>query len=197
MLGVDSQFSMVETYLCCIKDEGYLPKNMEGWRVSAIICIFGFLTGIIFSTQGGIHVLNLVDGYAAGLPLFTVVFVESIAISFLLGVDKFQGICEEMIGKQIPKPITFCWRYVCPIFSLGLGISTLVNFFTNDVSELVCRKEIDAKDVAFVPEECKNKTGWAISLAWILGLISLLPIAYSIVKHFREKKAQKNSFSKD
>ena len=67
LLGIDSQFAMVDVLIAAILDS-YPHIFRKGNRKSMVvgaICLAGFLLGFPILTNGGYHLFNLINDYSA------------------------------------------------------------------------------------------------------------------------------------
>mmetsp|Transcript_38091 Transcript_38091/g.119970 ORF Transcript_38091/g.119970 Transcript_38091/m.119970 type:complete len:243 (+) Transcript_38091:551-1279(+) len=108
-LGLDSEFSMVETILTAVDDAG-VGQNSPRAVKAAAACLAMFSVGLLFVTRGGLHWLELVDGYAANLTLFIVGGVECLAVGWVYGADRFAADTLEMAETKLPKALPWTRR---------------------------------------------------------------------------------------
>ena len=150
MLGIDSLFSLVEVIMYALTD-GASPRNATvgvaadgpGRRrltaiprrravsraaerhrslVSAGLCVFFFLISLIFATDGGYWLVDIVDHYIVG---YTVVFVgalECIALSLLYGLRRFNSDLKRRTGQENWR----VWMYSIWVFIPAVLLSLFV-----------------------------------------------------------------------
>lgn len=114
-LGIDSAFSQIEPYVAGFTDKWKLNKN---W-VLPIVCIVGFLIGIVFTTRGGLYWLDIVD-YFAIFGLTVVGFLECIVIGYIYKAHKMREYVNEVSEFRIGKWWDICIMIITPII---LGVS--------------------------------------------------------------------------
>ena len=109
LLGIDSQFAMVDVLVASIVDKfpNTFRREDKPWYKTALLgfcCIIGFLLGLPMLTNGGYHLLNLVDGYAAYYGLLLLAFAFTIAVHYVyqFSTVRFRFIrdIEQMNGKM-------------------------------------------------------------------------------------------------
>ncbi|ELU09587.1 hypothetical protein CAPTEDRAFT_166146 [Capitella teleta] len=106
-VGLDSQFTMMETVITAIVDEFRLTRWRHGKLcVTATACISFFLIGLPQCSRAGIYIMNLFDWYSAGFSLFIVSFFEIIAIAWVYGFKRFS----EDIALMVGNPCCGCFR---------------------------------------------------------------------------------------
>ena len=88
LLGIDSQFAMVDVLIAAVLDS-YPHIFRVGHRktmVVGVICALGFLLGFPILTNGGYHLFNLINDYSAyyGLLLLGEFHFHTWSLSFSL-----------------------------------------------------------------------------------------------------------------
>lgn len=86
-LGLGTQFSTVTTVHTTLLD--VFPRTLRiGRRPSylmLLLCVLGFILGLVCCTRGGMYVVQLIDNYAATYSLLIIGFFECIAITYIYG----------------------------------------------------------------------------------------------------------------
>ncbi|XP_064606661.1 sodium- and chloride-dependent GABA transporter 1-like isoform X2 [Liolophura sinensis] len=122
VVGLDTQFCMMEGFFASIIDE--FPKMLRRRRKMfiAVTCLLSYLVGLSIVTQGGIYVFQLFDWYAGSrICLLFVVFFESVAVGWFYGAERFYQNIEQMIGFR-PSPIfKYCWIVTTPLICAVRG----------------------------------------------------------------------------
>ncbi|GFR73670.1 sodium- and chloride-dependent glycine transporter 2 [Elysia marginata] len=127
LLGLDSQFAMVETLLSAILDQW--PKTRKyKTLVILLICIGMLLLGLPLVTEGGAYLLNLMDTYAASYSLMTIGFVQSVAISYIYGAERFFQDMKIMYGARPLLLWKILWMFVSPALVLFILIFAIVEY---------------------------------------------------------------------
>ncbi|XP_046574683.1 sodium-dependent proline transporter-like [Haliotis rubra] len=111
-VAIDTIFSMVETCISAMVDH-YPTFMRHRLAVTLAYCCLSYLTGLIFTTQGGMYMFQLVDWYLSFIFLLMAAFLECTVIAWIYGIRKFCADIEMMIGR---KP---------PLFSRSRGVSSL------------------------------------------------------------------------
>uniref|UniRef100_H2ZHW7 Transporter n=1 Tax=Ciona savignyi TaxID=51511 RepID=H2ZHW7_CIOSA len=117
-LGLDSQFTILETVSTAIIDT--FPRQLRNrrWQLMLILSIIMFLLGLVCVTDAGIYWVDLIDHYAAGWGLLFVAVMELFGVSYIYGGNRFIEDIEMMIGK---KNWWFwfywraCWFFISPL----------------------------------------------------------------------------------
>ncbi|XP_056638434.1 sodium- and chloride-dependent GABA transporter 1-like [Diorhabda sublineata] len=124
LLGIDSEFCLVESFITGILDNWSQSLRSHRHLFTAGVCSIMFLLGIPMITQGGMYIFQLMDYYSAsGMSLLWVCFFQTIAISWFFGVDRLADCIQTMMGV---KPALFwmiCWKYITPLVMAVIFIS--------------------------------------------------------------------------
>lgn len=86
VLGIDSQFCTVESFVTGIVDEwpGLLRPHRKLFTL--FVVVIHFLLGISMITSGGMYIFQLMDNFSAsGITLIIVVLFELISFGWIFG----------------------------------------------------------------------------------------------------------------
>lgn len=122
-LGIDSAFSQIEPFVAGFTDKWHFNKK---W-VLPIVCICGFLIGIVFTTRGGYYWLDIVDYFASSYGLTLVGLLECIVIGYIYKAHKMREYVNEVSEFKIGRWWDICIKVVTPIV---LGISLIMSVIT-------------------------------------------------------------------
>ncbi|NXH41688.1 S6A14 protein, partial [Dicaeum eximium] len=131
LLGLDSQFAILETIITSIQD--IRPSVTKHLRlpITLGLCAILFLLGLICVTRAGIYWINLIDHFCAGWGILISALLEMSGIVYIYGVNRFIEDTEMMIGKKSSLFWLwwrFCWFGVTPVLLLGVLIWSLITF---------------------------------------------------------------------
>jgi NSS family neurotransmitter:Na+ symporter len=126
-LGIDSAFSMTEPVVESIVDKWGIRKN----HVLPLICVFGFLVGLPFTTRAGLYWIDIVDHFITNYGITVIGFLECIIIGYVLGAHKARDYINKVSEMQIGVWWDIFIKFLTPAF---LGIS-LVSQFVNLIKE--------------------------------------------------------------
>lgn len=127
MIGVDTQFAMMEAVIVGFIDEYKVLRKHKTFFIF-VICVVAMLLGISMVTQGGMYVLNLFNLQSGGVSLLFLAFFEVIAISYGYGADQFEKDLELILGRKPCVWWKICWKYISPFIILAILISSLVQW---------------------------------------------------------------------
>ncbi|XP_053214889.1 sodium-dependent serotonin transporter-like [Panonychus citri] len=158
-LGLDSTFGGLEALITGICDEypQTIRKNREIFVV--ILITFIFLIALPTTTYGGNYVVQLLDTYGATFPLLFIVFIESVAICWFYGANRFSLQIKEMLGYMPGIFWRTCWTYISPIF-LAVTLSFAI----------IGYKDLEWGNYKY--------PAWSIRLGWLItgSSVSCVPI---------------------
>jgi NSS family neurotransmitter:Na+ symporter len=120
-LGIDSAFSLVEAASTAFSDEIRIKRH----TTTVILCVIGFLVGLLFITQGGLYWLDIVDHWMNSWGLIVVAFFEALLIGWFFNIGKLQQKIDQYSEIKAGKWWIFMIKYVSP---LVLGIIIITNF---------------------------------------------------------------------
>lgn len=157
LLGLDSEFALLETFLTAFYDE--FPRSRR-YKIPLTfgICLLCFLVGLPCVTQGGQYVLNLMDTYAGGGAVLFIAICEIVGLMWFYGVSRFCADLKLMLGHDIG----WYWKASWLVFS-----PCILGFLF--IYGLVQHKPITYDDVVTYPT-------WADGIGWLLAMLSMAQI---------------------
>ena len=123
VISIQSQMIFIEGLSVSISQYSNSILSIKGGNI--IICIFGFLFGIPFITQGGFFLLEWVDRYSTMIPLFLVILMETLIIVRTIGVRAIREIIANKTGMVLPGYVLASIGMLCPI---TMGILMVICF---------------------------------------------------------------------
>lgn len=121
-LGISSSFSIVESLNAGILDYVKKPE----WLVTGVICIAAFIVGIIYMTNGGLYMIDLVDHYLMAYILPFIGLLEVVFIGSLYGAPKMRTFINRYSDLHLGRWWDYCIRFVVPVF---LIFALCLNFY--------------------------------------------------------------------
>lgn len=107
-LGLDSQFTMVETLTTAVLDQ-WVGLRKHKMKIVFGICFILFLLGLTMCLQGGILMFELFNGWSAGLSVIVCAILEIIVIQYIYGIKKFIHHITDDMGIHMPLPLKAYW----------------------------------------------------------------------------------------
>ncbi|XP_015521618.1 sodium- and chloride-dependent glycine transporter 1-like isoform X1 [Neodiprion pinetum] len=168
LLGMDSCFVQIEAIISSITDA--YPKLRRHKRLVAFVSLFIlFLGSLVFVTNGGMYILQLLDWYAASISVILICLVETIVVGWTYGCDNFVRDIEFMTGHKVHPWWPLCWKYLTPVILSFIFVTTII-FNTR----------ITYNGIAY-PE-------WAVVTGWCSCLASIVCIPGYAIFHFCKTK---------
>lgn len=166
-VGLDTQFGMFETLSSGIVDAFPRALGKRKTLVTAAIACVMFIFGIVFTTNAGIFIYNLIDWYASAFCMCLGGGLEFIAVGWYYGAERFSNDIKLMLGYRAPVLLRICWCFTSPIIVFIAFILLLSRY-----------QEATYEGQAY-PD-------YAISIGLLLAVIPVLPIpicaAYELFK---------------
>ena len=126
--GIDSAFSMIEPISASINSKWNISKA----KATGIMCILGFIFSLIFTTGGGIYLLEILDHFVTNFGLVTIGLLECLIFGWLFRIYKLREHANETSDILIGRWWDILIKYVIPIIlCLLLFFTILQNIFNN------------------------------------------------------------------
>nr|ACZ98831.1 proline transporter short variant [Chilo suppressalis] len=123
-LGIDTMFVTMEAVIAGVLEEA--PKLKQRKRlVTFVTCLVTFFFSIICNTEGGLHVLTLLDAHVAIACVPIVCLLEIIAAVYMYGPEKLSRDVLFMTGQPLRRIWIFQWRYILPAILVVVASFTL------------------------------------------------------------------------
>ncbi|KAG8230316.1 hypothetical protein J437_LFUL000586 [Ladona fulva] len=177
ILGLDSEFALLENVLTSVSDEFTALRNrkLTFCVATAILCYFVglpcvtyvkyqyYLLNILFDVlQGGNYVLTLMDAYGGGIAVLFIAISECIGLIWIYGLHKICDDLEFMLGHRPQLYWRITWAFFAPVILLA-------------IHKPLRYEEYDYPD-------------WADGVGWGLACLSMLQIPIvAIITVFQQK----------
>ena len=124
--GLSSSISIIEAFTSGIIDKFHYSRK----TVVSTLCIAGFLGGIIFTTQGGIHWIDIVDHYLTQYGLVLAAILECILIGWVYKANKLRQHINSYSSWKLIKFWDYNIKIAIPLILSTLFVSSLIEEFT-------------------------------------------------------------------
>lgn len=166
LVGLDTQFGMVETVVSGLTD--YYPNHLRkhGTLTALVVCVVFFLLGLPMASQGGIYMFELINWYSCWISLMLVGVFECVAVAYFYGVRRFTNDIRRMIAdytwmKPIVTPLLYwyssCWLVITPSIIVFISVFGMVNYVPVYFGDYVYPK-------------------WSEMLGWLMAVVPLFTI---------------------
>ncbi|KAM6241929.1 sodium-dependent serotonin transporter-like [Spheniscus humboldti] len=161
-LGLDSTFGGLEAVITAVMDE--YPQVLAGRRELFVlglitVCFLGSLSTL---TYGGAYVVKLLEEFGAGCSILAVVLLETIAVSWFYGIQRFSHDVKAMLGFTPGMFWKLCWVAISPALLVFIVVSSLLD-----------QSPLTLFDYQY-PE-------WSISVGYLIGASSFICIPFYMV----------------
>jgi len=126
--GISSGISLIEALACSIIDK----FNVNRGKLITIICILGFLGSVIFTTNIGLFVLDIVDHFINNYGLLVGGFIECILVGWFMKIRVMRQYVNDS-GGIVKLP--FIWDWIIKIITPAILLIIIIMAFAGDVSE--------------------------------------------------------------
>ncbi|XP_046356613.2 sodium- and chloride-dependent glycine transporter 2-like [Haliotis rufescens] len=168
MMSVDSVAGNVETAIDCIED--ILPRRYHIRPVIAAVFMGAmFLAGLVFTTNGGVYVFQLVDWYMGTVACFVMAILECVIVGWCYGAERFSSDVEAMIGKRLPVIYKIVCFTILPVVLTVALVSTLASYKPPSYGEYDYPKA-------------------AVVVGWFIALVTIVPIPVTMVIQVLKKE---------
>ncbi|XP_042228202.1 sodium- and chloride-dependent glycine transporter 1-like [Homarus americanus] len=130
-LGLDSQFTMVETLATALFDQFEYLRSKKP-LVVCILCTGLFLFGLTMCLNGGMYMFELFNWYSAGISVLILAITEVILIQYVYGFRNFMRNIRQEMGIYMPFPLyvywAATWLVITPVALTVILIISIVKF---------------------------------------------------------------------
>lgn len=122
--GIDSAFSMIEPISASIHGKWRVSKA----KATGVICVFGFIASLVFTTGAGLHLLEIVDHFIANFGLVMIGLVECLILGWFYKIVKLRDHANMTSEIKIGRWWDVLIKYVIPII---LSVLLIVAIWEN------------------------------------------------------------------
>jgi neurotransmitter:Na+ symporter, NSS family len=127
-LAIDSAFSLVEAVSTSIQDKTKMKKQ----HIALIVCTLAFLTGVIFTTNAGLYLLDIVDHFVTNVNLIVIGLLEAIAVGWIFGAEKMRKYLNKVSDFKIGGWWSMTIKYIIPVsLAIILALQLKAEFVEN------------------------------------------------------------------
>ncbi|XP_038207246.1 sodium- and chloride-dependent glycine transporter 1-like [Zerene cesonia] len=123
-LGIDTMFVTIEAVIAGIIDE-FPQLRIRKKIITFLTCLSLFCLSILCTTEGGLHIINLLDAHVAIASVPLVCGLELIAAVYTYGPRNLTDDILFMTGEPLHRVWMILWRYVVPVLLLIITFYSL------------------------------------------------------------------------
>jgi neurotransmitter:Na+ symporter, NSS family len=110
-LGIDSAFSLVESVDTVITDR----SGVKTKEIAFVICGLAFLLGIIFTTQAGLYLLDIVDHFVTNFGLVLVGIFTCLSVGWVYGAENLRAYINEHSKYKLGSMWDHLIKWIIPL----------------------------------------------------------------------------------
>lgn len=156
-LGIDSVFSITEAVITGFDDKFKISRS----NLVAIICILGFLSGIIFTFGSGLYWLDIIDFFITNFGLAIIGLLQCILVGWVYNPAKMRAFINPISDRNLGVWWDYSIKYFTP-FVLGISV----------IAALIQRIRFPYQDY---PTSSLFLGGWLI-------IVLIIPISFFLAK---------------
>ncbi len=124
--GVSSAISIVEAFVSGVEDKFSINRKM----LATVLCFLGFAGGIVFTTNGGLFWLDIVDHFINNYGLVLAGILECIVVGWFFNLDQIR----KHLNKVSKIQLGLWWNWVIKLFLPLLLSVILLNQLVRELS---------------------------------------------------------------
>lgn len=167
-LGLGSQIGILEGMLCTLFDIDII-KRVKKQHVTGVVCLFCFIVGFIFCTGAGEYWLKMFDSFAGTIGLVVVALMETIAVVYVYGHERFTEDIYQMTGYRPGLYWQLTWRYIGPVIMTAILVSSVVFMVIKNPTYGAWNAQLGAVQQSNYPP-------WVMGVALAMILAGVLPM---------------------
>lgn len=179
-LGIGSAVGLLNNIMTNMKD--YFPR-LKSWQLSLIGVLGCFSIGLMYVTNGGFHIIAIVDKFGGEFLVYALATIELIGVVWIYGLENVCWDVEFMLKRKVSAFWRISWGVVMPIVLIIIGYQFAV----------ICY--VDSTQMTYG----ENKESYPLLvmvLGWSLFVIGFGQIFLSVFNDFLTKRKQNQSVSK-
>ncbi|XP_028518144.1 sodium-dependent neutral amino acid transporter B(0)AT2 isoform X2 [Exaiptasia diaphana] len=187
-LGLGSMFGTLEGVITPVYDLKLVPWRKE--IITAIICAFCYLIGLLFCQRSGQYWLQMFDTFSGTIPLLIIGFFELVGVSWIYGLKRFEDDLEYMLKMRPSLYFRITWKYVSPGLVIIILVASLISMGLDPMNyEGFDYNEGRSKPLEF--------PGWAYALiAFLIGSSFLFIPGILLLRYFNIVPYQRKQYGK-
>ncbi|CAL8100043.1 unnamed protein product [Orchesella dallaii] len=111
-LGIGSATSLAGGIITIICDQF---RDWKRWLVTLVVCVIGCSVGLLYLTEGGMLMLDLIDHYGSGFIIYVMVILECGGICYVYGLSNLCHDIEFMLQRKVGVYWRLCWGFIIPV----------------------------------------------------------------------------------
>jgi NSS family neurotransmitter:Na+ symporter len=113
--GLTSGISLIEAFTCAVTDK----FDWQRGKVVTLLCVIGFLGSIIFTTRGGLYVLDIADHFITNYGLMFGGLLECLIVGWIVKATVLRQHINNL-GTKLPPVWDVFVKYITPVILIVL-----------------------------------------------------------------------------
>ncbi len=126
--GLSSIISVVEAVVCACIDKLGLTRK----KAALLVCLSGAVASVVFTTGGGLLLLDIVDHFANNFGVLMGGFVEIVFIAWFCNLESLREYINRISDFNVPSAWNVCLRFVTPMMLGAIIISNTIEDLTKN-----------------------------------------------------------------
>ncbi|MCX7757088.1 MAG: sodium-dependent transporter [candidate division WOR-3 bacterium] len=122
-LGIDSAFSLVEAGAAGIKEK----FNLNRTKVNIGFGVIALVIGLIYTTNGGLYWLDIVDYFMNNFGLMIVALLQCVLVGYFYSLKELRHYANNQSDFSIGIWWDFCIKILTPVVVLFLVLSNIID----------------------------------------------------------------------
>jgi len=123
--GITSALAFLEPMTLTLSRKFRLPRV----RAVTMLCIFGALLSIIYTTTSGNYILTIADAFINQFGIILAVILQSLIFGWSYGVDKLLPVLNEYSTIKVGRKWELVIKFILPVFLAIMWIIGIVDLF--------------------------------------------------------------------
>jgi NSS family neurotransmitter:Na+ symporter len=119
--GLSSAISILEAFTSALIDKFHYSRK----AIVSVLSVFGFLGGLIFTTQAGLYWLDIVDHFLTQYGLVIAAIFECILLGWIYGGKKLREHINHISKWHLKRWWDICIKFIAPLVLAMLFVSSL------------------------------------------------------------------------
>ncbi|NDY42401.1 sodium-dependent transporter [Dissulfurirhabdus thermomarina] len=124
--GLSSSVSIVEAFTAAVVDKFGTDRR----TLAGVLCVIGFVGGLIFTTQGGLYWIDIVDHFLNAYGLVVVGLLECVAVGWFFRIETIR----RHLNRVSRIPLGPWWNWVIKLVLPGILGVILVQQLVEELS---------------------------------------------------------------
>jgi NSS family neurotransmitter:Na+ symporter len=126
--GIDSAFSMIEPISASTNTKWKISKA----KATGIVCILGFFFSLIFTTGGGLYLLEIVDHFVTNFGLVTIGLMECLIFGWMFKLYRLREHANKTSEILLGRWWDVLIKIIIPAILILLLVVAIINNVTNN-----------------------------------------------------------------